>query len=40
MGSLEMKGCDVLIKGIEKLPESYRDMIDGKFIGKPVVFMP
>lgn len=37
MGSLEVKGVDVLIHGIERLPEVYRDMISGKFIGKPVV---
>jgi len=32
-----MKGQDVLVKGIQKLPTTYRDMIFGKFIGKPVV---
>ena len=37
MGALEMQGSDVLIKGIENLPTTYRDMIAGKFIGKPVV---
>lgn len=37
MGSLDIKGADVVIKGIEHLPSVYRDMIAGKFIGKPVV---
>ena len=37
MGSLDMKGRDIILHGIEKLPETYRDMIHGKFIGKPVV---
>jgi NADPH-dependent curcumin reductase CurA len=37
MTSLNVKGADVIIKGIEHLPEVYRDMINGKFIGKPVV---
>ena len=37
MLSYEMKGQDIVIKGIEKLSTAYRDMIHGKFIGKPVV---
>jgi NADPH-dependent curcumin reductase CurA len=37
MGSLDMKGSDIVIKGIEQLPNTYRDLINGKFIGKPVV---
>ena len=37
MGALDMVGQDVLIHGIEKLPETYRNMIHGKYIGKPVV---
>ena len=37
MGALEMKGCDFLIQGIEQLPTTYRNMIHGQYIGKPVV---
>jgi NADPH-dependent curcumin reductase len=37
MGSLDMEGCDLVIPGIEALPTTYRNMIHGKFIGKPVV---
>ena len=37
MGTLEMKGCDIIIKGIEQLPATYKKMIHGKFIGKPIV---
>ena len=37
MGSLGVDGCDIIIKGIEKLPETYRKMIHGGFIGKPIV---
>ena len=37
MIELNVKGIEVIIKGMESLPTVYRDMIDGKFIGKPVV---
>lgn len=37
MGSLDMQGQDVLIQGMEELPEVYRNMIHGRYIGKPVV---
>ncbi len=37
MGSLDMQGQDILINGIEQLPETYRNLIHGKYIGKPVV---
>jgi NADPH-dependent curcumin reductase CurA len=37
MIQLNIKGMEILIDGIEKLPETYRDMIDGKFVGKPLV---
>jgi hypothetical protein len=37
MVKLNVKGVEVIIKGMESLPSVYRDMIDGKFIGKPVV---
>ena len=37
MGALDMKGCDIIINGIEHLPVTYRKMIHGEFIGKPVV---
>ena len=37
MGAVEMKGCDVIIPGIENLPTTYRKMIHGGFIGKPIV---
>jgi hypothetical protein len=37
MLSYDMKAHDVVIKGIEKLPIAYREMIKGKFIGKAVV---
>ena len=26
-----------MIKGIEKLPETYKRMIHGEFIGKPII---
>jgi NADPH-dependent curcumin reductase CurA len=34
---LNVKGIEVIVKGMEALPTVYRDMIEGKFIGKPVV---
>lgn len=37
MANLDVKGVDVVIKGIENLPYVYRDMFNGKFIGKPIV---
>lgn len=37
MGSLDMQGQDILIQGMEDLPNVYRNMIHGKYIGKPVV---
>ncbi len=37
MGSLDMKGRDTIIEGIDQLPLVYRDMINGKYIGKPLV---
>ena len=37
MGALDMKGRDTIIRGIEQLPVVYRDMINGKYIGKPLV---
>lgn len=37
MGALDMKGYDVMIYDIESLPTTYRNMIHGKFIGKPIV---
>ena len=37
MGTLEMKGCDIIIKGIQELPITYKKMIHGQFIGKPIV---
>ena len=41
MISLDAKGVEVIINGMENLPTVYRDMIDGKFTGKPVVqFFP
>ena len=32
-----MKGCDVIVQGLEQLPTTYRNMIHGQFIGKPIV---
>lgn len=37
MANLDAKGVDVIIKGIENLPYVYRDMFNGKFVGKPIV---
>lgn len=37
MANLDAKGVDVIIKGIENLPYVYRDMLDGKFVGKPII---
>ncbi len=37
MASLNVKGAEVMIKGMENLPYVYRDMLNGKFIGKPIV---
>lgn len=37
MVNLDPKGAEVIIHGIENLPYVYRDMFNGKFIGKPIV---
>ena len=37
MGVLDVKGCDVMIHGIEHLPTTYRNMIHGQYIGKPII---
>ena len=37
MGALDMKGYDFMINGIEQLPTTYRNMIHGQYIGKPVI---
>ncbi len=37
MINLNVKGVDIVIKGLENLPYVYRDMLKGKFIGKPIV---
>ena len=37
MGQHELKGCEILLRGIEELPGTYRSMIHGKYIGKPVI---
>ena len=37
MGALDMKGYDLMMFGIEELPTTYRNMIHGKYIGKPVI---
>ena len=37
MASLDCKGCDIIVEGIDKLPETYRRMIHGEYIGKPII---
>lgn len=37
MIDLAIKGTDVLIKGMDQLPLTFRDVYNGKYIGKPIV---
>ncbi len=37
MISLEVEGVEVMLKGITQLPEAYRDLIFGKYCGKPII---
>lgn len=37
MGSLDVQGCHVMMHGIEELPTTYRNMIHGQYIGKPII---
>lgn len=37
MIDLDIKGTEVLIKGIENLPVACRDVFNGKYMGKPIV---
>lgn len=37
MVSYDIDGHEIMIHGIEELPVTYRNMIHGKYIGKPVI---
>ena len=37
MMALGIEGREIVVHGIDKLPVTYRDMIHGKYIGKPVI---
>lgn len=37
MIDLNINGSEVLIKGMENLPLAFRDVYNGKYMGKPIV---
>ena len=37
MIDLDIKGSEVVIKGMDNLPFAFRDVYNGKYMGKPIV---
>jgi len=37
MASIDVQGCHLMMEGIEQLPTTYRNMIHGQYIGKPII---
>jgi hypothetical protein len=37
MIDLDIKGSEVLIQGMDNLPIAFRDVYNGKYMGKPIV---